>query len=127
MPGARPGASTLRRNWAQEEPPPPPWALADEQAAAEDYPYDRRPAWLAAPEEEQARVNPDPDPDPDPNPNPNPNFNPNPNQARVNEPEAQPKRAQLVPQREEDAYFVDKRMTSGGIADAEMDDATQAS
>ena len=30
-------------------------------------------------------------------------------------------------QREEDAYFVDKRMTSGGIADAEMDDATQAS
>ena len=70
------------------------------QAAAEDYPYDRRPAWLAAPEEEQARVN---------------------------EPEAQPKRAQLVPQREEDAYFVDKRMTSGGIADAEMDDATQVS
>jgi hypothetical protein len=32
---------------------------------------------------------------------------------------------QRVPQREEDAYFVDKRMTSGGIADAEMDDATQ--
>ena len=38
VPGARPGASTLRRNWAQEEPPPPPWALADEQAAAEGYP-----------------------------------------------------------------------------------------
>ena len=45
-------------------------------------------------------------PTPFPPPPPNPTLTPN--------------------QREEDAYFVDKRMTSGGIADAEMDDATQA-
>ena len=55
----------------------------------------------------------------------NPNPNPNPNSNQAPQPVAQPKRSQRVPQREEDAYFVDKRMTSGGIADAEMDDATQ--
>ena len=107
MPGSGPlqqtGKRTLGRNWATEEPPPPPWALADEEAAAKDYPYDRRPAWLSAPPPEEAEVE----------------------QA---EPQAMPgarggRRA--VPQREEDAYFVDKRMTTGGIHDAEMDDEMQ--
>jgi len=41
--GGRPSTSSLARNWAQDEPPPPPWALAEEQAAAEDYPSNPSP------------------------------------------------------------------------------------
>jgi len=43
----RRGDRALRDEWFEEEPPPPPWALDDERRAAEEYPYDRRPAWLS--------------------------------------------------------------------------------
>jgi hypothetical protein len=38
----------LSRRWGVENPPPPPWAEEEERDAMADYPYARRPAWLAA-------------------------------------------------------------------------------
>jgi hypothetical protein len=71
--GGRPSTSTLTRNWAQDEPPPPPWALADEQAAAEDYPYDRRPVCYPTPTPTPTpKPKPKPKPEPEPKPDPDP-------------------------------------------------------
>jgi len=124
------GAGHLSRQWATEEPPPPPWALADEEAAAADYPYARRPAWMSAVHGEgEADGHYDAD------------------DVEVNMPEAHDGRgAQRIPERAEDSYFVDSRMMShnvhqstggvlqstgrgggggGGAYGEEMDDATQ--